>query len=354
MQASQEEFNDTIISEPLPEGQLAPEASDVPMMEELTEAPGETMLSADACGCGTCGESGWCGDADCCGDDSCCGSSACGGECVSCCLWPCRFPLDNLSVFGGVHGFKNPSNLDADGSFGFQVGVNWGAPLWLLPYTGLGIQVGFQGVFSDLSGASFTPESRDQTFFTAGIFHRSDWGWQGGIVYDRMRDEWYHDIELSQVRGEISWMHPCRHEWGFWFTAGDDTATSFSPIHQQFNTWEPTNLYAFFYRRQFHQVPEGVGRFYAGFTDESDGILGMDGTVPLNARWDLQASFTYLIPEQSSQTGGSEHEGWNLGLNLVWHPRRHECGDASSNYFRPLFNVADNGTFFVDRTLNQR
>ena len=40
-------------------------------------------------------------------------------------------------------------------------------------------------------------------------------------------------------------------------------------------------------------------------------------------------------------------ECWNVAISLVWFPggRRPHAG----NYFRPLFPVASNGTFLVDR-----
>lgn len=39
-------------------------------------------------------------------------------------------------------------------------------------------------------------------------------------------------------------------------------------------------------------------------------------------------------------------ESWNVGVSVVWTPcgRSSKCGQ---DYSRPLFNVADNGTFLT-------
>jgi hypothetical protein len=60
----------------------------------------------------------------------------------------------------------------------------------------------------------------------------------------------------------------------------------------------------------------------------------------------LRGGFTYLIPVEGKSTGGNIEESWNVGLSLVWYPG---CRTArTADYHRPLFNVADNGTFLVD------
>lgn len=320
------------IAVPPPESQQTPVESETPFDAALVDPEWE---GGDSCTGPDCGAEPCMGD--------------CGWGCTGCCLIPCpQIPLDNLSLFSGVHGFKDPSNLDRDGSFGFQTGLNWGAPFWLFPYSGVGMQAGLQGVFSNFSGSNFTDDSRDQLYFTTGLFRRADWGLQGGVVYDYMRDNWYSEVTLNQIRGEISWVYPCLHEWGFWFTASSDSDQSFSPDDQQAQTWEPTDLYAFFYRRRFAQNLGGEGRFFAGFTQKSDGLIGADCDLPLSACWSLQTAFTYLIPEESRQDGGSQQEGWNVAINLVWYPRGNSSLWDGGNYYRPLLRVADRGSFFVD------
>ena len=66
------------------------------------------------------------------------------------------------------------------------------------------MQVGYRGVSSHYSGASFAEDSRDQGFLTAGLFRRVDWGLQGGAVVDILFDDWYYNsLTLTQLRGEL-------------------------------------------------------------------------------------------------------------------------------------------------------
>ena len=100
-----------------------------------------------------------------------------------------------------------------------------------------------------------------------------------------------------------------------------------------------------FYR--FHGCNGGEGRFYGGFNDDSDGIVGADMLLPLSNRWSLQPAFTYLIPDEAGRrnrrtAGGLEHRhGARLALGL---PAR----SSHNNCYRPLFNVADNGYMIID------
>ncbi len=57
---------------------------------------------------------------------------------------------------------------------------------------------------------------------------------------------------------------------------------------------------------------------------------------------------TYLIPEESNEQGGSEHEAWNIAMSLVYHFGC-DSGRTYCNPFRPLFDVADNGTLITQR-----
>ena len=67
--------------------------------------------------------------------------------------------------------------------------------------------------------------------------------------------------------------------------------------------------------------------------------------------WAVEANFIYLIPNEGKDTtilGGHAQESWNVGINLVWTPGRRWAG-CDSQYYRPLFRVADNGVFMMDR-----
>lgn len=283
------------------------------------------------------------------------GGDCCGGQgCQQCCLIPCpRLSLDNFEFSAGVHGFTGPKNRGNSGSFGFHTGFNWGAPV---PCSNgcFGAQIGLNATFSNFSGAAFTDTDRQQLFVTGGLFRRVDWGLQGGLVIDYLSDRWYTDTDLAQVRGEASWVFPCTHELGVWFATDiqDDTQLSiFSGTTPSVSeTWASTDLYAFFYRHRFAGDLGASARFFAGFSGDSDGLIGGDLRIPLSCDWALETGFAYLIPEEATTGavgGGHEHESWNVAMTLVWYPG---CRSAfGTDYYRPLFNVANNGSFMVSR-----
>jgi len=293
--------------------------------------------------------SGDCCDTPACGD---CAVTDCGG-CGTCtgCLIPCPiFAFDNLELFAGTQAFTGPLNLGETASFGFHYGLNWAAPVPCMPNQPLGVQIGYRGVSSNYSGASFSEDSRDQSFITAGVFRRVDWGLQGGAVVDILSDKWYYDdLSLTQVRGELSWVFPQCHELGAFFTAGTKTSVLASTtwINGQQTTlieeYEPTDLVGFFYRRRFEAVGGGYGRAFGGFTGEGGGLIGADFNLPLTASWALKTNVTYLIPKDGNNRVAYLDEAWNVGLTLVWYPGRRKA--VGNDYFRPLLDVADNGTF---------
>ncbi len=273
-----------------------------------------------------------------------------GSGCAQCCPAPCAtICFTNLEAFGGVQGFTGPMNRGGTGSFGFNEGFNWGFPLPFF-HGAFGGQIGLRATQSNLSAAEFTDANRDQLFLTGGVFRRVDWGMQGGLVIDYMSQDWYATTDLLQVRGEASWVFPCSHELGVWFTSGTQVkdATSTLPQLQTLESWEPTDLFAFFYRRRFDEGNGSEARVFAGFSGQGDGLLGADVWIPVGANFGFEANAAYLMPDESAGTagGGHEQESWNLGLGVVWYPGcRNSCGP---DYFRPLFRVADNGSFMVD------
>lgn len=290
------------------------------------------------------------------------GCDSCGEVgCMHCCVLPC-LSLDSFEFFAGVQGFSTPINRGGTGSFGFHEGFNWGVPV---PCTSgcLGMQIGLRATQSNFSGAGFpqsatsslyTDSVRNQIFVTGGLFRRVDWGLQGGLSIDYLRDTWYVNPDLVQLRGEISWVYPCAHELGFWFTAStqedEKTATFTGSTTIITETYRSTDLYAFFYRHRWDSVPGAQCRVFAGWSGEKDGLIGTDFQLPIHDDFAIQAGFNYLIPEQATTGaagGAHEEESWNVAMSLVWYPGLRSA--YGNDYFRPLLNVADNGSFKVDR-----
>ncbi len=279
------------------------------------------------------------GGADCCGGVGC---DQCGGiQCPS---------LRNFEFFAGTHGFTGAPNLGETASFGFDYGFNWGAPLWCLANGEIGVQAGFRHIGSNYDGASFTNSTRNQYFITAGIFRRVDYGLQGGVVFDYLGESWYYNADITQIRGEVSWMFPECHEVGYWFTAnlnGDSITVNPNAVVPVTLTGALTvDQHRFFYRRRFEDSG-AEGRFSAGFTSAGDGLLGADFQLPISDSWALESTFTYVIPRGDAASNAFADEAWNVAFGLVWYPGMRKA--RGRDYFRPLFDVGDNGSMILAR-----
>lgn len=347
-----------------------PNGMGMPMGEEVVEGMpfgGNPFDDMGGGNCATCGGGG-------CGGGGCLGGGCPGGDCGP--YWapfggrfrecfPClALNLQNLDIFSGVQGFTNSTNRGGAGSFGYHFGFNKGRPVYCLPCTNLSWQIGMAGVFSNFDGATFnnggalatTAANRNQLFVTWGLFRRVDWGLQFGMAFDYLHDDWYANMDVGQVRGEMSWVYPNCHELGFWFASGvhtgrDNAARVFAGGVQvnppPVETWSAIDLYAAFYRYRFAERG-GEARTFGGFTGDGDGLVGGDIWLPINNNWSFQANYTYLIPNNNGGAFANTNEAWNLAMSMVWSPGA--CRNNSGvDYNRPLFNVANNGNFILRR-----
>jgi hypothetical protein len=338
---------------------------------------GEPAGCGGECGCADCGTA--CGDGTCAGEPGCgcagdvgyasepncgcpcgCGAEtpcilACGddvclmgkGDAEACHTIRIGVPKwQELMVFGGVHGFKGPYDQTRDsGNFGFHEGFNAG---FKVPFTDAGYQIGYQAVHSQLSGSEQgdISDPHTQQFVTVGMFRRATNGIQLGVAWDMLREERFGAIDFHQLRGELSLIDRGCHEFGVAVAAHLNEHEPFPATQNNPSTvYQASDQYLLFYR--FHGARGGEGRFYGGFNDDEDAIVGSDLLIPIQDRWSLSTGFTYLIPEEDAGEDGAAHEAWNLGISLVWHwdCRARAC---HSNCYRPLFNVADNGYLIID------
>jgi hypothetical protein len=286
------------------------------------------MVGHTGCASGNCGDCGSCGE-------------VC-DPCDTCVDW---YPGKDLTLFAGVHGFKSAVDDGQNGNFGFQEGVNWSSPFWNM--AGIGFQAGFQAMQSDFHPTAFFTEDRSQYFLTTGFFRRQmcDHGWQWGLVYDYLMDEFAEDFDVGQIRGELSYLFR-GHELGYWFASGASDDVPGADSTTGISLYETVDMHAFFYRRRL--TNGGEGRLWAGFTEESDGLFGGDLRVPLACDWDVTAAFNYLRPQDDATAAGPFPEAWNIGINLVWYVCPQGAMQAGGSRYRPLFNVADNGTLIVN------
>ncbi|MCO8125309.1 hypothetical protein NHH03_26460 [Stieleria sp. TO1_6] len=325
----------------------------------------------------SCGAEPWVGSGVGCGATG-CNSAGCGGCCDSmdpncgcdACCGSVRF-LDGLfprlcfnwnrwDFFAGVNGFTGPMNF-ADtgtaasdhrgtGSFGFYEGFNRGRTLMFFDNE-LSIQTGARFTQTNLSGSGFTDDPRSQVFLTGGFFRRVDYGFQYGLVFDYLSDDWYHQADLTQLRGELGWVLRNSHVFGLQFTAGLDSNSSDTTVVDNTGATirntvvsEALSQYRLFYRQQLARCGSCEG--FIGGTENNDTLLGVDVNLPLHRRLLWNTSATYLIPDEGANSGGEQHEGWNLAIGVTFRPGGLGSG---SRYERPLLNVADNSTLMVDR-----
>lgn len=290
------------------------------------------------------------------GSDSCCGSCdtgcGCGGYGHPNCGMFLHALFSRSEIFAGVQGYKGPLDVGDNGNFGFHQGFNIGVPL--LPSIGLGGQIGGTWTQSDLSGYTVdgfeSTDARYQSFFTLGLFQRATecCNWQWGLAVDWLHDEWLEDVDLQQLRGEVGYRFSNCHEFGFWFTTSDDTD---EVSNRAFDvTVETTDLYAFYYR--INTCEGNEFRLWAGWSGNSDGLLGGDFQMPINDSFALRGGVNYLIPNEGDGFEGTSQESWNVGISFVWYPKC-RARTAVCDPFNPLLRPADNSTFMVDADLDR-
>lgn len=263
----------------------------------------------------------------------------------------------------GAVGFNNAMNYagegtnvwsgDGSGSFGFQQSLQWSTPVPGLLYGEMGAQVGVRTVQANLAGAEFTADGRNQLYLTAGLFRRADYGLQGGLVVDYLAERWYLNTDLVQLRGELSYMFEPNHEFGFRFTSGMQSSSSggfilndVGALTSASGTFSAVDQYRLFTRHALSLERASYLELSAGWSDEKHGIFGAMIETVITSQLNLQSSFTMGIPGDAVSEGDHQQEQWQVGLMLVWTPSRLRMSGLQ-DYYRPLFEVADPGSFWV-------
>jgi len=319
--------------------ELAPLADENAFLGDGNPAPSPS-------GCATCG--GECGDQ--CGCDECDGAE-CGPPCCDFGYelfdGRCGRLLRDVTVFAGGDAFKGPLDAGTNGNFGLNEGINFAGPLgdpW-----GCGYQIGANFVQSNFSGAptitvgdyNLRAAFRRQTFLTAGLFRRAECcGFQGGVAFDYLHDEYYQQADLKQIRSETGFVINDSYEIGYYGAYGVGTDRVLD------GKLDPTDMFALYVRRYFDNG--GEGRIWGGATGNGDGLLGADLWVPLGKGFAIENRINYMIPKEGTGSTAQPRESWGLTIQLVWYPGQN-ASCMKQNPFRALFNVADNSLFMVDR-----
>ena len=186
-------------------------------------------------------------------------------------------------------------------AFGFYEGFNKGQSLGFFG-TDLSAQFGARFLQANLSEAGFTNDVRNQAFVTSGLFRRVDYGFQFGVVVDHLYDDWYFRGNVTQLRGELSWVTKGSGTFGFLWSAGidDDTSTTSvlddnGAIASTQLSFEAISQYNFFYRQRLARC--GMLEAFIGGSDNDETILGMNLDMPIHSYLMLNTSVNYLIPD---------------------------------------------------------
>ncbi len=270
----------------------------------------------------------------------------------------------DFTASAGVTSFQNQSNFGLLANNGTNEYLNWAMPFWNA--FGIGWQLGAREVQTNFqqptlsnSQGTFQANSRQQTFVTTGFFTRAfeGRGLQGGAVYDYLSESYFEQIDVSQIRGELSYVWGY-HELGFW--------GAFNVLEQQGNlvpgqrtpgVASTIDLYTAFYRLHFGDANEA--RVWGGASGNGQGIVGSTIRAPLARSVAMEGNFTYLLPDKSQtySLGGTSvtfsPSAWNMSINLVYYPAGRARRSLASPY-RPLFDVADNGSMIRALARGQR
>jgi hypothetical protein len=259
--------------------------------------------------------------------------------------------FENLSLFFGVNGFKEPADLGINANFGYRLAVNWGLPLF--QEAGIGLQVGSavnygQNAIRILPFMDGTTEHW-QSYTTVGLFQRSPAGLRWGFVYDFRFDDYYDRTSTGQWRGQIGFETKNNNEFGVLGTFRDhgDSAT----IGTLSFAVEPISQWNFYWRHVW--ANEIVTRVWLGLASEHSRFsVLIPGQPPINHPFTFGGDFYVPLTDNLALFGDvhvitpADSGAISAMLGVVLYPGSAR-GTARSR-FAPLFPVANNTSFALD------
>jgi hypothetical protein len=254
--------------------------------------------------------------------------------------------FDNLSLFAGLDGSKQPQDLGINANMGVRFSANVGIPL--VPDRGFGVQIGLGFNASDaavhvldqVEGTS----SRTQTYITAGIFQRQSDRFNWGLVFDDLIERYYDNFQVSQLRGQVGVGVMGDNEVGAWFTKrlqGDDGVVAGTPVFV-----DPISQVNFFTRHTWASAAQtmvwvGVARGHHNvvfvFPDNSEDknvvVYGAQLYFPLSEKFAVTGSANLVTPTATGTV--------DAYLGVAFYPGRGAMR-ASRNTFAPVLPVGNN------------
>jgi hypothetical protein len=260
--------------------------------------------------------------------------------------------LENLSIFVGPDGSKQPQDLGINANMGIRFSANLGVAV--SEKYNLGAQV---GVASNLSDAAVHvldqidgPSHRTQTFVTVGVFQRPTAKVNWGLAYDMSFERYYDNFRFGQVRGQAGYGVTNNDEVGVWFAKsqhGEDGLMGTTPVHlspisqasgysrHNWSTGAQTTVWAGV-ANQHHNV---VWVFPDNSQDSHVLVYGAELSVPLSERFALSGATNLVTPASTGTV--------DAYLGVTFYPGRSGLR-ASRNRYAPVLCVANNPTMAID------
>ncbi len=181
------------------------------------------------------------------------------------------------------------------------------------------------------------------------MFRRVDFGLQGGVVFDLLREDTYFQTQLTQLRGNLSFAFLNQSEIGFEFARHLDSqverewirgATATTALESEIVATDTNRFYWSTLLPAQPRIRTDVG---LGFASGQRFLVDGSLTMPLSRIAGFRTHLTYLHPQ--GDPDAYLRESYALSLELVLVPFR----STNRRYDRSFFSVADNGSFLTER-----
>jgi len=260
--------------------------------------------------------------------------------------------FDNVSVFGGLDGSKQPQDFGVNAQFGGRASVNWGIPLF--ESAGVGAQIGTAidatGDAVQVVERTLGSKGRTQSFTTVGLFQRLENGWSWGLAYDFLYENYYDTFNLGQWRFNVSYQLSPRNTIGVWSAiASQSDQGHFGVIPVTLTPITQTNAYF------KHIWDYGVQTtFWCGLANShgqvnavlgdlqpvrTPFVFGSELLIPLTDRLAIFGQGNFMMPASSGVVDSY--------LGIAFYPRGGARTVAAQRY-SPLQTVAAPTNFAVD------
>ncbi|MEO8268858.1 MAG: DUF6666 family protein [Aureliella sp.] len=268
-------------------------------------------------------------------------------------LRPYSSVFDELTLFAGIDGTKQPQEFGVNAHVGGQGSMNWGIPL--IKDWGIGLQLG-TGITATANAVrvyEILGEStgRTQSYTTLGLFQRTDSGFAWGFVHDFLSEDYYDEFSLSQWRIRGSYFLNTQHEVGMTTMLGSrgDTGLFNNSIAVQLDPIDQVNFYFRKYWSTGAQTTlwtglaqgHGENNAVTGRSPPKDEefLFGADVLMPLSANLALYGETNMIMPTDTGTV--------DAFLGIQWYPTG-RAFQARRGKFSPLMSLASPVSFAVD------